>query len=104
MNGTAHENLTISRLQKSLMPYKPGEAYRALEDYDLLFSLSEVLDFMMLWQQGHSLEDIWKYLKKYNKERTYNEISLLLFDLHVNGKIEQRDHGIQKAEWSDEED
>jgi hypothetical protein len=84
---------------------KPGEGYRALEDYDLLFPLKEVTDFIYLWQHGHSLENIWRFLKsKYSKARTFDEISLLLFDLSAKGKVEPRAQGIKEAVWADEQE
>lgn len=68
-----------------------------LEDCDLSFHENDVKDFKYLWNNGHSLEDIHKYLRKRDWERTYDEICLLLFELSRKGEVEKRKHGIEKA-------
>jgi hypothetical protein len=71
--------------------------YYALENFDLRFTEVEIDEFIELWNQGHSLKDIAKFLKKHNKNRTFNEVSLLLFELSANRKVKKRKNGIDEC-------
>ncbi|MCT8138621.1 hypothetical protein H1D32_13240 [Anaerobacillus sp. CMMVII] len=65
-----------------------------LTDCDLTFSEKEIQDFKFLWNEGHTLEDIWKYLRRKDWQRTYDEVCLLLFELSRTGEVEKRKNGI----------
>lgn len=65
-----------------------------LADCDLTFAEKDIQDFIYLWNEGRSLEEIHRYLRKRNCERTYDEICLLLFDLSRTGQVTQREKGI----------
>ena len=65
-----------------------------LADCDLYFLEKEIEDFKFLWNEGHSLEDIWKFLRKKDWQRTFDEVCLLLFELSRSGEVTQRKNGI----------
>lgn len=65
-----------------------------LADCDLSFREKDIEDFKFLWNEGHSLETIYKFLRKRDYERTYDEVCLLLFDLSRKGEVAKRKNGI----------
>ena len=65
-----------------------------LADCDLSFKEQDIDDARYLWTEGHSLEAIYKVLRKRDWERTYDEVCLLIFDLSRKGLIESRPYGI----------
>lgn len=69
-----------------------------LADCDLWFKEQEIDDFKLMWNEGRALEDICKFLRKKNWERTYDEVCLLLFELSRSGEVEPRKNGILGSE------
>ena len=63
--------------------------YIALEEVDLTFAVSEVIDVREMWEAGISLEDMSKRLI-----RDPHEVFTLLLDLSLRGRIEKRSGGI----------
>ena len=68
-----------------------------LADCDFSFSETEIDNFKFLWNEGRSLEDIFRFLKNKNAQRIYDEVVLLLFELSRNGEVEKRKNGIMEG-------
>lgn len=65
-----------------------------LEDCDLTFREKDIKDVKFLWNEGHSLEDIYRVIYKRDWQRTFDEVCLLIFDLSRKGEIESRPYEI----------
>lgn len=61
---------------------------------DIEYKLREVDDFIYLWNEGHNFIDIHRYIKKYNHDRTQNELAILLISLAEEDRIQPRPNGI----------
>lgn len=73
---------------------KPEKYRHILAECDLTFKEKDIEDFKYLWDEGRSLEEIYRYLRKRNWERTYDEVCLLLFDLSRKGEVNPRKTGL----------
>lgn len=83
------ENITIAKLESGHMTEKRRKIYIAIEDLDCVWDIDHVKDFEYLWNEGHTLSDIAKYLK-----RDIDEVAILLLDRARKGKVKSRESGI----------
>jgi hypothetical protein len=83
------EGSAIYGIEKSYLKAERLYTYIALEEINFLWSLSEVLEFDQLWNDGYSIE----YMADYFNRKPI-EVLLLALDRAEKGKIKERKNGI----------
>lgn len=83
------ENKTIAMLDKAYLTKKRGSTYTACEEINFQWSISEVNEFIGLWNSGTSIVGLSQRFS-----RTQNDVAILILDLRLNGRIEVRERGL----------
>lgn len=61
----------------------------ALEELNFVWTRQEIKDFIYLWQEGRTLQELARYFK-----RTQAEILVLALDQAIEGEIKPRKGGL----------
>lgn len=86
-----------------MLDYKREARYYALTDFDLSYAPIEFDYTVQKWKEGVPVPEIHEQIKKkFNHDRSIEEIILLLFDLSYNGLIKKRKGGL--LGWVKEEE
>ncbi|PGD26788.1 helix-turn-helix domain containing protein [Bacillus pseudomycoides] len=83
------EDYTIESQQRKYMKKASRNLYIALEEANLVFDESEVIQFKEMWKEGHNIIEIAKQLGRHQLE-----IAVLILDQADKNKIQSRPIGL----------
>lgn len=89
----ANEKRTITSLETAYMKHGRKSVYIALEEVNFIWCISEIREFRSMWKAGY---DIWKIAKLLG--RSVHDVVMLVYDQHLNEKIETRKGAIFGSE------
>jgi hypothetical protein len=72
--------------------------YIACENWDFIWDMGDVLDVMAMWQSGKPIWEMAEYLG-----RKDHEVAVLVMDLVLQGRIEERRGGVygnRRRDWA----
>lgn len=89
MSDLQKEDYTIVSQQRKYMKKSSRNLYIALEEANLVFDESEVIQFKEMWKEGQSIVEIAKELGRHQLE-----IAVLILDQADKNKIQSRPMGL----------
>lgn len=87
------ENSSITSLETAYMKHGRKSVYIALEEINFIWCTREIKQFKSMWKAGY---DIWKIAKLLG--RSVHDVVMLVYDQHLNEKIETRKGAIFGSE------
>lgn len=83
------ENRTVTSLEIAYLTERRKKTYIACEGIDFIWCESEVREFINMWEKGFPVTEIIEYF-----DRNPNDITALILDLSMLGKIHPREKGL----------